>query len=173
MHIDIITKKFLRVAKTPDFTYVYRRKLSMNRPAIPHIGNAATVTMTSRHLRQRFSTFVTLWTLQKFQARVADPTVQGALASTFRTPGWARTCLIKMRTQTTWILLNAKLPAQHLKVIVHSESTSASKIKQSPKIFTSSMFIIQCSVQWEGCACFALQSLSSALEVFLKMICAI
>jgi len=52
-------------------------------------------------LEQRFSTFVTLWTPQKFQARVADPTAQGALSSTFRTPGWARTCLIKMRTQTT------------------------------------------------------------------------
>jgi len=47
-------------------------------------------------LIQRFSTFVTLWTPQKFQARVADPTAQGALASTFRTPGWARTCLIKI-----------------------------------------------------------------------------
>jgi len=47
-------------------------------------------------LDQRFSTFVTLWTPQKFQARVADPTAQGALASTFRTPGWARTCLIKI-----------------------------------------------------------------------------
>jgi len=44
----------------------------------------------------RFSTFVTLWTPQKFQARVADPMAQGAPASTFRTPGWARTCLIKI-----------------------------------------------------------------------------
>jgi len=44
----------------------------------------------------RFSTFVTLWTPQKFLARVADPTAQGALASTFRTPGWARTCLTKI-----------------------------------------------------------------------------
>jgi len=44
-------------------------------------------------LDQRFSTFVTLWTPQKFQARVADPTAQGALASIFRTPGWARRCL--------------------------------------------------------------------------------
>ena len=47
-------------------------------------------------LGQRFSTFVTLWTPQKFQARMADPTAQGAPASTFRTPGWARTCLIKI-----------------------------------------------------------------------------
>jgi len=46
-------------------------------------------------LQQKFSTFVTLWTPQKFQARVADPTADGAPASTFRTPGWARTCLIK------------------------------------------------------------------------------
>ena len=44
----------------------------------------------------RFSTFVTLWTQQKFQAWVADPMAQGAPASTFRTPGWARTCLIKI-----------------------------------------------------------------------------
>ena len=47
-------------------------------------------------LRQRFSTFVTLWTPQRFQARVPDPTAQAAPASTFRTPGWARTCLIKI-----------------------------------------------------------------------------
>ena len=47
-------------------------------------------------LGQRFSTFVTLWTPQKFQARMADPIAQGTLASTFRTPGWARTCLIKI-----------------------------------------------------------------------------
>ena len=33
---------------------------------------------------------------QKFQARVADPTAQGPPASTFRTLGWARTCLIKI-----------------------------------------------------------------------------
>jgi len=51
------------------------------------------------HLGQRFSTFVTLWTPQKFQARVADPTAQGALASAFPNPGWARTCLIKMAYQ--------------------------------------------------------------------------
>jgi len=71
--------------------------------------------------------------------------------------------LLRLCTQTTWILLNAKLRAQHLKAIAHTEITSVSKIKQSPKIFTSSMFIrppIQCSVQWEGCACFTLQSLS-------------
>jgi len=37
----------------------------------------------------------------EFQARVADPTAQGGLASTFRTPGWARTCLIKIAYQTT------------------------------------------------------------------------
>ena len=47
-------------------------------------------------IRQRFSTFVTLWTPQKFQARVADPTAQGTPASTFRTTGWARTCLIRI-----------------------------------------------------------------------------
>jgi len=68
--------------------------------------------------------------------------------------------LLRLRTQTTWILLNAKLLAQNLKVISHTEITSVSKSKQSPKIFTSSMFIIQCSIQREGCACFALQSLS-------------
>jgi len=68
--------------------------------------------------------------------------------------------LLRLRTQTTSILLNAKLRAQHLKVIAHTEITSASKIKHSPKIFTSGMFIIQYSVQREGCACFALQSLS-------------
>jgi len=68
--------------------------------------------------------------------------------------------LLRLRTQTTWILLNAKLLAKNLKVIAHTESTSVSKIKKSPKIFTNDMFIIQCSVQWEGCACFALQSLS-------------
>jgi len=39
-----------------------------------------------------FTTFVTLWTPQKFQARVADPTAQSTPASTLRTPGWARTC---------------------------------------------------------------------------------
>ena len=49
----------------------------------------------SSHLVHRFSTFVMLWTPQKFQARVADPAAQGAPASTFRNPGWARTCLIK------------------------------------------------------------------------------
>jgi len=48
------------------------------------------------HLDQRFSTFVTLWTPQKFQARVADPPAQSALASTFRTPGWARRYPIKI-----------------------------------------------------------------------------
>jgi len=53
---------------------------------------------------QRFSTFVTLWTPQKFQARVADPPAQGALASTF---------------------------------IAHTEITSISKIKQSPKYLPS------------------------------------
>jgi len=68
--------------------------------------------------------------------------------------------LLRLLTQTAWILLIAKLRAQHLKVIAHTEITSVSKIKQSPKIFTSGMLIIQCSVQWEGCACFALQSLS-------------
>jgi len=47
-------------------------------------------------LYQRFSTYVTLWTPQKLQAPVADPTAQGAPASTFCTPGWARTCLIKI-----------------------------------------------------------------------------
>jgi len=49
-----------------------------------------------RGVVQRFSTFVTQWTPQKFQARMADPTAQGAPASTFRTSGWARTCLIKI-----------------------------------------------------------------------------
>jgi len=55
-----------------------------------------TVIFNSSASSQRFSTFVTLWTPQKFQAWVADPTAQGALALTFRTPGWARTCLIKI-----------------------------------------------------------------------------
>jgi len=52
--------------------------------------------MGQEALGQRFSTFVTLWTPQKFQARMADPMAQGALASTFCTRGWARTCLIKI-----------------------------------------------------------------------------
>jgi len=43
-----------------------------------------------------FQPFVTLWTQQKFQARVAEPAAQGAPAATFRTPGWAGTCLIKI-----------------------------------------------------------------------------
>jgi len=33
--------------------------------------------LAAERLQQRFSTFVTLWTPQKFQARVADPTAQG------------------------------------------------------------------------------------------------
>ena len=50
------------------------------------------------------STFVTLWTPQKFQARVADPKAQAAPVSTFRTPGWARTCLIKIAyIIITWV----------------------------------------------------------------------
>ena len=59
------------------------------------LGPAHTTTVQFHDLAQMFSTFVTLWTPPKFQARVTDPTAQGAPASTFRTPGWARTCLIK------------------------------------------------------------------------------
>jgi len=83
---------------------------------------------------------------------------------------WYTWVLLRLRTQTTWILLNAKC-AQHLKVIAHTEITSVSKIKQSPKIFTSGMFVIQCSVQLDGCACFALQSLSKRGGMRDKHIC--
>jgi len=67
---------------------------------------------------QKFSTFVTLWTPQKFQARVADPTAQGAPFVLLVGPEHV---LLRLHIQTTWILLNAKLCAQHLKVIAHTE----------------------------------------------------
>ena len=48
------------------------------------------------------------------------------------------------------IPVNAKLRAQHLKVIAHTEITSVSKIKQPPKILTSGMFIMIHSVPCSG-----------------------
>jgi len=78
--------------------------------------NITLITGTNCAIMQRFSTFVTLWTPQKFQARVADPTAQGA---PFVLLVGREHVLLRLRTQTTGILLNAQLRAQQLKVIAH------------------------------------------------------